>query len=204
MTMAVVRAGEGPLEIDLRPLSDLTEGDFLALCAANPELRLERTAEGDVVIMSPEGGESGFRNYDIGGQLYVWATADGHGAGFGPSTGFRLPNGATRSPDAAWVRRERLAALSPAEKRLFLPLCPDFVVELRSPTDRARDLRDKMEEYVANGARLGWLIDPERGVVSVYRPGQPVEDLQRPDCVDASPELPGFVLDLSRVWEPGF
>jgi Uma2 family endonuclease len=204
MTIVAIQEMFGPLEIDLRPLSALTEQDFVALCAANPELRLERTAEGDIVIMTPEGGTSGRGNTVLQTALENWATGDGTGLVFGSSTGFRLPNGATRSPDVAWVRLSRLAALTPAQKRGFLPLCPDFVMELRSPTDRLPVLQAKMDEYLANGAQLGWLIDPETQTVWVYRPGQPTDQLDGPLTVDGSPELPGLVAALGQVWEPGF
>lgn len=203
MTVAVVQGAEMHLEIDLRPLPDLSEREFVALCAANPDLRFERTSQGDILIMPPAGGESGFRNLGIGAALYAWSRADGSGAAFDSSTGFRLPNGATRSPDAAWLRRVRLEGLTPEEKRRFLPLCPDFVIELRSPIDRLVDLQAKMEEYLANGLRLGWLIDPDTRVVAVYRPTQPVERLDHPARIAGDPELPGFELDLGEVWEPG-
>jgi Uma2 family endonuclease len=204
MTIAVIGPMEATFEIDLRPLSEISERDFVALCEANPELRFERTAEGDIIVMSPEGGESGNRSQRIGAQLAVWCESDGTGAVFGSSTGFRFPNGATRSPDAAWVRLSRLATLTPAEKRGFLPLCPDFVIELRSPTDRLAQLEAKMAEYLANGAELGWLIDPDSRTVQVYRPGRDVERLAGMSEMAGAPELPGFVLDLAKVWEPGF
>jgi len=193
-----------PLELNLYPMPDVSEDEFFELCQANPELRLERTAKGEILIMPPEGGTSGHGNAVLISEVHGWAKRDASGVAFSSSAGFRLPNGATRSPDAAWVLRNRLAQLTDEEKRKFLPLGPDFVIELRSPTDRLRDLRDKMEEYIANGARLGWLIDPDTRTVYVYRPGQPAECLDNPSEVAGDPELPGFVLDLAEIWEPGF
>jgi Uma2 family endonuclease len=177
---------------------------FFDLCRRNAELRIEQTAEGDLIIMPPAGGETGYRNAEIIAQLGNWAKRDGAGVAFDSSTGFLLPNGAKRSPDAAWVTRSRLATLTPAQKQQFLPLCPDFVAELRSPTDRLPDLQAKMAEYQANGARLGWLIDPAERTVHVYRPAVAVEILAAPGRITADPELPGFVLELQEIWEPGF
>lgn len=204
MTTAIIQVPDIDLIVNLYPLPDISEDDFVKLCQVNPELRLERKANGEIVIMPPEGGESGNRGQRIGASLLNWSDADGTGAAFGSSTGFRLPNGATRSPDASWVRLDRLAELTTEEKRAFLPLCPDFVVEVRSPTDRLANLHDKMEEYIASGARLGWLIDPDTQTVHVYRPGRPVERVEQPARLTGDPELPGFVLELGRVWDLGF
>lgn len=155
MTIAILQAPDLRLEVDLFPMADLSEDDFVALCQANPEVRFERSATGEILIMPLEGGETGHRGQTIGVALYLWAERDGRGTTFGSSTGFRLPDGATRSPDAAWVRFSRLAALTPEQKRQFLPLCPDFVIGVRSPSDRLDDLREKMDEYIACGAVLG-------------------------------------------------
>ena len=133
-------------------------------------------------------------------QLRLWAKRDGTGTTFGSSTGFRLPNKAVRSPDAAWVRKSRLAKLTAKQKKKFLPLCLDFAIELRSPTDSLSILQDKMQEYLDNGAQLGWLIDPERKRVYIYRPQAPIEQLERPETVSGDPVLAGFVLDLREVW----
>ena len=186
----------------LRPAVELTDDQFFELCQLNRDLRLERTAEGDIIVMSPTGGETGNRNTSITGQLYNWAKKDATGAAFESSTGFKLPNGADRSPDAAWVSRSRLAQLTPEQKQKFLPLCPDFAIELRSPSDRFEDVQAKMEEYIENGARLGWLIDPSTKSVHVYRPGATIELLQGVLSVSGDPELLGFVLDLREIWEP--
>lgn len=186
----------------LQPALEMTDDQFFELCQINRDLRLERTAQGDIVIMPPTGFETGNRNQEINRQLGNWTIKDGAGVAGDSSTGFKLPNAADRSPDAAWIKRERLADLTPEQKRKFLPLCPDFVTELRSPSDRLEDVRAKMEEYIDNGLRMGWLIDPQAGCVHVYRPGAAVEILQGVLEVSADPELPGFVLDLREIWEP--
>jgi Uma2 family endonuclease len=174
------------------------------LCQANPELRIERSAEGDLIVMPPVTGETGWRNAEVTIALGAWAHQDRTGVVFDSSTGFLLPNGAMRSPDAAWVRRERLGKLSPEQKRKFIPLCPDFVAEIRSATDSLRMVRAKMEEYIANGAALGWLIDPSTRRLSVYHPDKPVEMLLTPSMVSGDPVLPGFVFEVGRIWDVGF
>jgi Uma2 family endonuclease len=183
---------------------DLTDKDFDRLVQLNSEMRLERTAEGVVEIMPPPKGDTGAKDGRITAQLIVWADEDGTGGAFGSSSGFKLPNGATRSPDASWVERSRLAALSPKQRKEYFPLCPDFVIELRSSTDRLKRLKEKMEEYIANGARLGWLIDPIERKVYVYRPVAEVEVLDEPATVSGDPVLPGFTLDLQKIWAPDF
>lgn len=180
--------------------SQLTERRFIQLCRANPELRLERSAHGELILMSPTGSETGARNTHLTGQLWWWNEQTGLGKVFDSSTGFHLPNGADRSPDAAWVSRERWAALSPAQRRGFAPLCPDFVVELRSPSDDLASLQAKMLEYLANGARLGWLIDTTARRVAVYRLGQEPEICEAPECLSGEEVLPGFVLRLGSIW----
>lgn len=150
--------------------------------------------------MPPTGTETGDRDSEINMQLRLWAKRDGTGVAFGSSTGFILPNGAVRSPDASWVVRSRWTSLTAEQRRRFAPLCPDFVVELRSPSDSLRALQDKMQEYMNNWARLGWLIDPEQRRVYVYRPGASVQELENPEKVSGEPVLPGFVLDLREVW----
>ncbi|MFN8489092.1 MAG: Uma2 family endonuclease [Caldilineaceae bacterium] len=193
-----------PVSIDLRPLPTLTDEEFFLFCQANRNLRIERTASGEIIIMAPAGGETGGRNADLTTYLNIWAWTNNQGKVFDSSTGFNLPNGATRSPDAAWVRRAQLTQLTAEQKRKFLPLCPVFVIELRSATDSLRVAQDKMVEWIANGVELGWLIDPTERNVYVYRPGRPVEQLQNPTQVSGEPVLPGFVLDLTAIWEPGF
>lgn len=177
-------------------VSDL---QFERICSHNPDWRLERTAEGDLAIMPPAGGESGAGNAALTAYLYLWTRRTGLGICFDSSTGFRLPNGAIRSPDAAWVAQERWEALTPEERRSFLPLCPDFAIELRSASDTRESVRDKMQEYVNNGLRLGWLIDPIAGEVEIYRSGKPPETLHGSRRLSGEDVLPGFDLDLSEV-----
>jgi Uma2 family endonuclease len=189
-----------PLVLRLRPVLDLSDDQLLELCGLNRELRIERNAQGELLIMPPAGGATSARNSEINRQLADWARRDGSGVTFDSSGGFRLPNGAMRSPDAAWVKRERLAALPAQEIEKFLPLCPEFVIELRSPTDTLRDVQAKMAEWIANGARLGWLIDPYPKHLYIYRPHTPPERRDNPDTVSADPLLPGFALDLRAIW----
>jgi Uma2 family endonuclease len=187
----------------LKPVINLTDDQLVELCQLNSELRIERTAEGELLIMPPTVGETGAQESELNWQLRTWAKQDKTGVAFGSSAGFTLPNGAMRSPDAAWVRRSRLATLTRAQKQKFLPLCPDFVIELRSPSDSLRALQAKMEEYIANGAQLGWLLDPKERRAYIYRPQRQVERLENPATLLGDPELPGFVLDLREIWESG-
>lgn len=196
------RQSESLCRLHLRPAVELTDDQFFALCGINSELRLERTAEGDLIIMPLTGAETGNRNFEITAQVSNWAKVDGRGAGFDSSTGFKLSNGADRSPDASWVLRARLAELTAEQKEKFLPLAPDFAIELKSRTDHFADLLAKMEEYRECGVHLGWLINPETRRVHIYRPGREVEVLENPLEVSGEPELPGFVLDLREIWEP--
>ncbi|MDY6786404.1 MAG: Uma2 family endonuclease [Cyanobacteriota bacterium] len=179
----------------------VTPEQFEVLAIANGDLRLERTATGELVVNPPTGGESGKRNLSISTQLGNWdEEREDLGEAFDSSTGFILPNGAIRSPDASWVSRERWDALTPKQRKGFAPLCPDFVVELRSQSDALGQLRSKMQEYINNGARLGWLIDPQNRRVEIYRPGVAVEVLDNPATLSGEEVLPGFVLKLRRVW----
>jgi Uma2 family endonuclease len=186
------------LILNLNPIIELTDEQFFQLCVNNRDLRLERTAEGELIIMPPTGWESGNRNARLTQRVGNWADADGTGLAFDSSTGFILPNGANRSPDAAWVRRERIEALNPNPDR-FLPLAPDFVVELRSASDSLTTTRNKMQEYIDNGVRLGWLIDPQNQRVEIYRQGRDIDILQSPTSLLGEDVLPGFVLDLERI-----
>ncbi len=179
------------------PLSD---DQFAKLCMLNPELRFEYTSTGDLIIMPPTGGDTGHTNANLTTDFTIWARREGSGLVFDSSTLFVLPNGAKRSPDVSWLRRERWDALSAEEHRSFSPICPDFVLELRSPSDRLGELQDKMQEYLDNGARLGWLLDPIERVVHIYRPGAPTERLADPTEVSGEPVLPGFVLRLAAIW----
>lgn len=175
---------------------------FFNFCQINDDLQVERTAEGEILVMAPAGGESSYREGKVFRELDEWAEKDGTGRAFNSNVGFNLPNGAMRAPDASWVRKSRLAKLTARQKKKFLPLCPDFVVEVLSPTDRLPVVQRKMEEYRENGASLGWLIDPEKRKVHVYRPGKTIEILNHPKRVSGDPELPGFVLELARIWKP--
>jgi Uma2 family endonuclease len=186
------------LILNLNPVIELTDEQFFQLCLNNRDLRLERTAEGELIIMPPTGWESGNRNARLTQRVGNWADADGTGLAFDSSTGFILPNRASRSPDAAWVRCERIEALNPNPDR-FLPLAPDFVVELRSASDSLTTTQNKMQEYIANGVRLGWLIDPQNQRVEIYRQGREIEVLQSPTSLSGEDVLPGFVLDLDRI-----
>lgn len=187
------------ITLNLRPTIELTDEQFEQICRANRDLRFERTAKGELIVMSPTGSETGERNWGLNGQLWLWNQQNRLGKGFDSSTGFKLPNGATRSPDAAWVTNERWDALPTQQKRKFAPICPDFVVELRSPSDELEDLQAKMQEYLNNGIRLGWLIDPETRLVEIYRPNQPVQVLNNPTTLSGESVLPGFVLDLAEI-----
>jgi Uma2 family endonuclease len=190
-----------PTRIAFGPRAPLTDRLFLRLCGANPELRLERTAQGELIVMTPAGAEAGGREAVLVHLLMAWNDAHALGVVFGPSAGFALPNGAIRSPDVSWIARDRWDALPPQRRRRFAPLCPDFVAELRSPTDRRRDLRTKMREYRACGARLGWLIDPTRRVVEVYRPGADRVTLTDPATLPGEDVLPGFMLELKAIFD---
>ena len=179
----------------------VTQEQFETLAAANRDLRLERTAQGELIVNPPTGGESGKRNLSISTQLGNWFEAHEElGEAFDSSTGFRLPNGANRSPDASWIRRERWESLTPQQRKEFVPLCPDFVIELRSESDSLPKRQAKMQEYIDNGARLGWLIDPKNRRVEIYRPGREVEVLENPSHLSGEDILPGFVLNLRRIW----
>ncbi|MEM8638369.1 MAG: Uma2 family endonuclease [Cyanobacteria bacterium P01_G01_bin.54] len=179
----------------------VTPEQFAALAAVNRDLRLETTATGELIVNPPTGGTTGKRNQSIATQLGVWFEANETlGEVFDSSTGFKLPNGAHRSPDAAWVRQDRWDALTPEQQDGFIPLCPDFAIELRSKTDTLKELRAKMVEYLDNGAQLGWLIDPKHKRVEIYRLGQAVEVLEQPSTVSGEEVLPEFRLTLKRIW----
>ena len=173
---------------------------FFHFCMQNPDMRIERSAEGEIIFMPPPGGESSNQNSEIAIELGIWARSDGRGRVFDSSGYFTLPNGAVRSPDASWVRNSRLDKLNKRQKRHFLPLCPDFVIELKSPTDRMKSLRSKMVEWIENGAELGWLIDPDRRIVTIYRQGREPEQLDKPDAVTGEGPVKGFRLELSEIW----
>ena len=189
-----------PLVLHTRPVIDMDDDQFFEFCQLNRDLQIERTAEGDIIIMAPEAGSSGRGSSKLNALFNQWSERDGTGQVFGASTGFNLPNGATRSPDVAWVRNERIEALTDEEWQKFLPLCPDFVLELRSPSDSMQALQRKMEEYRENGAQLGWLLDPVSKRVHVYRQGATVEILNNPATLSGEPLLRRFMLDLPQIW----
>jgi Uma2 family endonuclease len=173
---------------------------FVDLALANRDLQLERNATGELIIMPPTGSYTGKRNFEIAGQLWLWNRQTKLGEAFDSSTGFSLPNGANRSPDAAWVSKQRWDALTLEQQETFAPICPDFVLELRSKTDSLEKLQAKMREYIENGAGLGWLIDRKNQRVEIYRPGRNVEVLDHPVSLSGEDILPGFMLDLTEVW----
>ena len=194
----------GPTVLKLSPVLELTDDQLLRLCSLNDALRIELNAKGELEILPPANPHTSIQNADLTSGLVVWARADGTGLGFDATAGFTLPNGAVRSPDASWIRKERWAELSEEEKRKFARIVPDFAVELRSPSDRLGYVQAKMQEYMDNGVRLGWLIDPFQRRVHVYRPGAAVKVLEGPETLSGDPELPGFSLDLKPIWEPDF
>jgi Uma2 family endonuclease len=188
------------LTLNLNPIIKLTEDQFFQLCQENDNIRLERTAKGELIIMSPAGGETSSSNAGLTAQLWIWNEQNKLGKVFDSSGGFKLPNGANRSPDAAWVKLERWKALTPEQQKKFPPLCPDFVVELLSPSDSLKETQDKMREYRDNGALLGLLINRKNRQVEIYRPGAAVEILDNPTEVSGESVLPGFVLNLGSIW----
>ncbi|MDZ8070313.1 MAG: Uma2 family endonuclease [Nostoc sp. DedQUE08] len=178
---------------------DLTDEQFFQMCQKNRDYRFERTASGELLIMPPTGSDTGNRNFDMVVELGIWNKQTKLGKGFDSSTGFTLPNGAERSPNASWVKIERWNALTPEQQEKFAPICPDFVVELRSRTDSLKELQEKMQEYIENGTQLGWLIDRKNKRVEIYRPGKDVEILDNPTNLSGENVLPGFVLDLQQI-----
>lgn len=203
-TQSTPKAAESePYVIRFKPLADMDDDRFAKFCALNGDLRVERTAEGEIILMPPTFGPTGNRNARITTRLGNWAESDGTGDYYDSSTGFRLPNGALRSPDAAWILSSRLEVLTRDDISGFIPLCPDFVIELRSSSDSLVMLQAKMQEYIDNGARLGWLIDPmsDPKRVHIYRPQAEARILDEPDEISGEPELPGFMLNLRRIWD---
>lgn len=182
-------------------LKKLTEEEFERFCYDNKDMRIELTKEGDLIVMPPTGGETGIRNFSLITQFGIWVEADGTGYGFDSSTLFTLPNGAKRSPDLSWVKKERWEALPKEERKKFSAICPDFVVELRSETDSLKTLQEKMKEYIENGTQLGWLIDPIKKKVYVYCLNVEAEELDNPETISGEPLLKGFALNMRKIWE---
>ncbi|UBF23807.1 Uma2 family endonuclease [Kovacikia minuta CCNUW1] len=185
--------------LDLRPTLELNDEQFEQICKQNPDLKFERTAKGELVVVALTGGETGRRNIKLSARLENWNEEANLGVAFDSSTGFRLPNGAIRSPDAAWVKQERWQALTPEQRKKYVPLCPDFVVELRSASAEIEEVQAKMREYLENGLQLGWLLDPETQTVEIYRPTQSVEVLHHSLQLSGEEVLPGFVLKLAGI-----
>ena len=196
----------GPIVLQLGAAGELTDDLLLELSSLNDTLRMERNAEGALEILPPTLPTSGNQELNISARVLIWAESDGTGIAFGPNAGFTLPNGAVRSPDASWILKSRLVELTEEQRRGFWHISPDFVIELRSSSDTLAGMRRKMEEYIENGIRLGWLIDPldPRHRVYGYRPNAEVELLDGPESLSGDPELPGFTLELKPVWEPAF
>lgn len=186
--------------VKVPPKLRITNEQFMQLVQANPDLRMERTAQGELIVMAPTGSESGHYNAELTTDFTLWNRQNRLGKVFDSSTGFKLPNGATRAPDTAWVKQERWDALTPEQRKGFAPLCPDFVLELASEIDDLETLRAKMQEYIENGCQLGWLVSPKAHQVEIYRPNQPVEVLQSPTNLSGEAVLPGFILNLETIF----
>ncbi|MCC5608284.1 Uma2 family endonuclease [Nostoc sp. CHAB 5834] len=188
------------ITVNLNPIIQLTDNQFYQLCRENPEVKFERNAEGKLLIMPPTGGETGNRNFEISADFVIWNRQTQLGFGFDSSTCFKLPNGANRSPDVAWIRKERWNALTPEEQEKFPAIAPDFVLELMSPSDSLRETQGKMQEYIDNGVKLGWLINPKMRQVEIYRIGKPIKILASPQELSGEDILPGFILNLQIIW----
>lgn len=202
LSATIIQAEREPLVVRFGPLlKQVSEDEFFDFCQLNRDLRIERTSEGDIIIMPPTGAETGGRNFNLVAIFGAWSRQDGTGKGFDSSTGFTLPNGAVRSPDLAWIRRERWEALAVAKRKKFAPICPDFAAEIRSETDSLKALQEKMQEYIENGVQLGWLFDPKERKVYVYRPPAAVEIFADPPTLSGEPLLKGFVLNVREIWE---
>jgi Uma2 family endonuclease len=186
--------------LNLDTVIELTDDQFYKLCRNNPDLRFERNAQGELIIMPPTGGETGRRNTNLIIDVGNWNRQTQLGQVFDSSTCFKLPNGADRSPDLSWIRQDRWDALTPEQKEKFPPICPDFVIELMSPSDTLKTVQAKMQEYVDNGLELGWLLNRKDEQVEIYRSAQDVETLQSPTSLSGEAVLPGLVLDLGSIW----
>lgn len=186
--------------ISLEPVIHITDEQFYQLCRANPDVKFERNATGELIVTAPTGSETGSYNAEINADFVIWNRQTGLGKVFDSSTCFKLPNGGDRSPDVAWIAIDRWNTLSPEQQRKFPPIAPDFVLELLSPTDSLVKTQAKMQEYIDSGVKLGWLIDREKRRVEIYRIGQPVEILEAPQQLSGQDVLPNFVLDLNNFW----
>ena len=185
-----------------RVLKRMNDEQFFEFCRSNPELRIEMNRKGEIIVMPPTFSETGGKNFNLVAEFAIWARKDGTGKGFDSSTGFVLPNGAIRSPDLSWIKLEKWNALTKERRAKFAHVCPDFVIELRSESDSLKKLQAKMNEYIENGATLGWLIDAgAKKRVYVYRPNAEVKMLENPESVSGEPLLKGFTLSLKEIWE---
>ena len=193
-----------PIQLRLDPVIKLTEEEFAAFCTMNKEARIERRVDGTLEILGPTYGYIGSKNATISARLYEWAKRDGSGVAFGSLMGYTLPNGAMRSPDSSWVPKSRLRELAPEDEERFIPVCPDFVLELRSHSDNLKLLHAKMEEFMDNGSRLGWLLDIKNKRAYEYRPGEDMKIIENPDNLSGEPVLPGFTLELRKIWDNQF
>ncbi len=198
--MLLIQTNNHPLAVKFPAIDRMTAAQFYEFCQANQDLQIERTAQGNVIVMPPAFSDTGNRNLKISQQLANWSDRDGTGETFDSSAGFTLPNGATRSPDASWIQLERWNALTAEQRSSFAPICPDFVIELRSASDSLKALQEKMQEYIKNGASLGWLIDRQNQQVHIYRPDRETEILNNPIAVHGDPELAGFTLQMAKIW----
>ena len=186
--------------ISVRRPQKFSDEEYWAFCEANPGIRVERTAEGEIVFMPPAGGESDYRSAKVITYLTIWAERDGHGEAFGSSVQFILPDGSGLSPDAAWVANDTLARLTKQQRKKFLRLVPEFIVEVRSPSDDLKDAKAKMEQWVSNGVKLAWLIDGDARTIYVYRKGHPARTRRSLNEIAGEGPVAGFVLDLKRIW----
>ena len=200
MTQTISLTENIPLKLQMSPAIDMTDEQFFAFCQQNRDYRIERNATGEITIMPPTGSETGNRNFDLIVQLGIWTRQNGTGIGFDSSAGFTLPNGAMKSSDAACIKLEKWHSLTPEQQQKFAPICPDFIIELRSPSDNLQPLKDQLQEYIDNGVSLGWLIDRKNRKVYIYRPNSEVECLDNPATLSGESILPEFVLQLSTIW----
>ncbi len=202
MSRTLSRTLQNDFAIPKLPDAPMNPDQFFKFCEKHRKVHFERTANGEIIVMPPAGGECSAQHASALAQLFFWAQTDGTGKIFESSIGYDLPNGAMRSPDASWVSNKQLASISREQLKKFLPVCPELFVEIMSPSDSLRQTKEKMEEFIANGAKLGWLIDSKKRQVHVYRPNKPVEILDDPATLSGEPEFPGLVLDLASVWNP--
>lgn len=200
MTQSISPQEITPLVLQMSPAIEMTDEQFFTFCQQNRNYQIERTATGEITIMPPTGSETGNRNFDLIVQLGIWTRQNGTGIGFDSSAGFTLPNGAIKSSDAAWVKLEKWQNLTPEQQQKFAPICPDFIVELRSPSDNLQTLKDKLQEYIDNGTSLALLIDRKNRQVYIYRPNLQIECLDNPSTINCQPLLPGIILNLSTIW----